>query len=117
MSYEQFKFVFLGYQKILTYKHADGSFSAFGERDGAGSMFLTAFVVRTLMQAKPYIYVDDSVIERAVKWIFEHQSKNGCFPSMNHLFQSLVMLLLFVMFRKLYGCIFRATMKQKHLLF
>lgn len=80
----------IGYQKILTYIHKDGSFSAFGESDGEGSMFLTAFVVRTLTQAKSYIYVDDSIINKSVAWIFDHQSDNGCFPPLHHLFHSLV---------------------------
>lgn len=83
--------IFIGYQKILTYKHNDGSFSAFGERDGNGSMFLTAFVVRTLSQAKPYTFIDDALLNRSVGWILEQQSQNGCFPPMNHLFQHLVM--------------------------
>lgn len=80
----------VGYQKILTYMHKDGSFSAFGESDGNGSMFLTVFVVRTLTQSKPYIYVDDSIINKSIAWIFEHQLHNGCFPPLHHLFHSLV---------------------------
>lgn len=28
-----------GYQRQLTYKHQDGSYSAFGERDASGSMW------------------------------------------------------------------------------
>lgn len=76
--------------------HKDGSFSAFGESDGEGSMFLTAFVVRTLTQAKPYIYIDDGILSKSVGWILEHQAHNGTFPPLNHLFQYLVMLRLFV---------------------
>lgn len=70
--------------------HKDGSFSAFGESDGSGSMFLTTFVIKTLVQAKPYIYVDDSIVNKSVGWIFEHQLENGCFPPLNHLFHRLV---------------------------
>ena len=35
-----------GYQRILTYRHSDGSFSAFGAQDGSGSLWLTAFVLK-----------------------------------------------------------------------
>lgn len=74
----------------MAYAHKDGSFSAFGIHDPFGSMFLTTFVVRTLVQAKPYIYVDDNMINKAVKWILDHQLENGCFAAMYHVFQDMV---------------------------
>lgn len=71
--------------------HQDGSFSAFGERySSTGSMFLTTFVVRTLTQAQQYIYIDNSVLNRSIEWIFQHQMANGCFPPLDHYFQRLV---------------------------
>ncbi|GFO10657.1 alpha-2-macroglobulin [Plakobranchus ocellatus] len=69
-----------GYQRELTYKHKDGSFSAFGERDDSGSMWLTAFVTRVFHQAKSHIFVDDNVIIRAIDWMISHQATNGSFP-------------------------------------
>ncbi|GIY39970.1 alpha-1-inhibitor 3 [Caerostris extrusa] len=36
----------IGYQRELTYRHKDGSYSAFGSSDPEGSLWLTAFVVR-----------------------------------------------------------------------
>lgn len=80
----------MGYQRILAYAHKDGSFSAFGSYDPSGSMFLTAFVVRTLVQARPYIYVDENVINKAIRWIYDHQLENGCFATMFHVFQDMV---------------------------
>lgn len=53
-------------------------------------MFLTAFAVRTLAQAKEYIYVDENVLNKAVKWIIDHQLENGCFAAMLHVFQDMV---------------------------
>ena len=41
-----------GYQKQLTYKHDDGSFSAFGNVDKSGSSWLTAFVLKSLAHAR-----------------------------------------------------------------
>ncbi|XP_017785332.1 PREDICTED: alpha-1-macroglobulin-like isoform X1 [Nicrophorus vespilloides] len=79
----------MGYQKILSYVHEDGSFSAFGYHDSLGSMFLSAFVVRTLQQAKEYTYVDENIIRRASKWIIEKQLENGCFPAVSHVFQDM----------------------------
>ncbi|KAJ8911706.1 hypothetical protein NQ315_013168, partial [Exocentrus adspersus] len=79
----------IGYQRIMNYVHKDGSFSAFGYYDPSGSMFLTAFVVRTLKEAKRFIYVDQRIIDKAVKWIFDHQLENGCFSTMLHVFQDM----------------------------
>ena len=42
----------VGYQRELTYRRADGSFSAFGDRDDEGSLWLTAFVLKTFAEAK-----------------------------------------------------------------
>jgi CD109 antigen len=85
----------IGYQRILNYVHKDGSFSAFGYHDPMGSMFLTAFVVRTLQDLKQYIYVDQKIIERAVSWILSHQLENGCFSTMLHVFQDMVPFIFF----------------------
>nr|CAH7731884.1 unnamed protein product [Callosobruchus chinensis] len=79
----------IGYQRILNYVHKDGSFSAFGYHDPAGSMFLTTFVVRTLQDAKQHIYVDQRLIDKAIAWIYDHQLENGCFSTMLHVFQDM----------------------------
>jgi len=69
-----------GYQRELTYKHKDHSFSAFGDSDDSGSMWLTAFVSRVFHQAKSHIFVDDQVIVRAINWMMDRQATNGSFP-------------------------------------
>lgn len=69
-----------GYQKELTYKRDDGSFSAFGKSDASGSTWLTAFVARSFRQAQPYISIEDHVIEDALKWLSANQAPNGSFP-------------------------------------
>ncbi|XP_044745841.1 pregnancy zone protein-like [Coccinella septempunctata] len=79
----------IGYHKILNYALKDGSFSPFGYHDNFGSMFLTAFVVKTLKLAKDYIYIDQRVVDRAVSWIYTHQLENGCFDTMLHVFQDM----------------------------
>lgn len=70
----------MGYQRQLNYKLSDGSYSAFGEQDEKGSIWLTAFVVRYLSQAQKYIYIDKKDLETSVAWIMSHQLENGCFP-------------------------------------
>ncbi|KAL5016375.1 hypothetical protein ScPMuIL_005964 [Solemya velum] len=69
-----------GYQRELTYQHKDGSFSAFGDRDDSGSMWLTAFVVKSFHQAKLHIFIDDAILVRAIDWMISRQNTNGSFP-------------------------------------
>ncbi|KAL5017642.1 hypothetical protein ScPMuIL_007231 [Solemya velum] len=74
------QFMETGYARELTYRHDDGSFSAFGDRDDSGSMWLTAFVVKSFGQARPFIYIDDSVMEKATDWMISRQNADGSFP-------------------------------------
>ena len=68
-----------GYQRELTYRRADGSFSAFGDSDESGSLWLTAFVLKTFAQAKGLIYMDDAVLTDAANWIAQQQRADGSF--------------------------------------
>jgi CD109 antigen len=73
------KFMEAGYQRELTYKRQDHSFSAFGDGDDTGSTFLTAFVVKSFKQAKKYIFVDDKVLEDSIGFLLEKQTPDGDF--------------------------------------
>lgn len=69
-----------GYQQELTYRHPDGSFSAFGSSDPSGSTWLTAFVAKSFQQAVPFINVEEKVIQEALHWLSTNQASNGSFP-------------------------------------
>lgn len=69
-----------GYQQQLTYKHADGSFSAFGTADKNGSTWLTAFVAKSFIEATSHVDIDESVIAAAYAWLAKVQSDDGSFP-------------------------------------
>ena len=75
----------VGYQRELTYRRADGSFSAFGDRDDEGSLWLTAFVLKTFAEAKALMYIDQSVIDAAAAWIESHQLSDGSFENVGFL--------------------------------
>lgn len=64
-------FMISGYQREQTYRHRDGSYSAFGERDLSGSMWLTAFVAKSFAQARAFIpeYIDDELLEESLEWM------------------------------------------------
>lgn len=83
----------VGFQRELTYGLSDGSFSAFGESDGEGSMWLTAFVIQVFaeMAQTPLVTVDASVVSRAADWVTSQQSKDGSFPSVGRVIHSEMM--------------------------
>ena len=74
-----------GYQRELTYRRADGSFSAFGDSDDSGSLWLTAFVLKTFAQADGLIYMDDTVLRDAAYWIAQRQRSDGSFEPVGFL--------------------------------
>ncbi|XP_019615204.1 PREDICTED: murinoglobulin-2-like [Branchiostoma belcheri] len=71
----------IGYQRELTYKHKDGSYSAFGESDDSGSTWLSAFVYRCFAQARPYIFIDQKELDHTKKWFAANQKPDGCYQS------------------------------------
>ena len=75
----------VGYQRELTYRRHDGSFSAFSERDDEGSLWLTAFVLKTFAEADELMYIDPSVLDAAGAWIERHQLSDGSFENVGFL--------------------------------
>ncbi|XP_051859034.1 CD109 antigen isoform X9 [Drosophila albomicans] len=74
------KFLEIGYQRELTYKHDDGSYSAFGKSDNSGSTWLTAYVMRSFHQAAKYTNVDPKIIMDGLDFLASKQKDNGEFP-------------------------------------
>ncbi|KAM4629690.1 C3 and PZP-like alpha-2-macroglobulin domain-containing protein 8 isoform 3-T3 [Polymixia lowei] len=74
-----------GYQRQLTYKRQDGSYSAFGERDSSGSMWLTAFVLKSFAQSRGFIFIDPEELRAAKSWLIRHQQDEGSFPAMGRI--------------------------------
>nr|CAD7265182.1 unnamed protein product [Timema shepardi] len=75
-----------GYQRELNYRHTDGSYSAFGNSDSSGSMWLTAFVVKSFAQARTNIFVDEDDLKMSIRWLTKKQLENGCFPLVGQVF-------------------------------
>ncbi|XP_029002338.1 C3 and PZP-like alpha-2-macroglobulin domain-containing protein 8 [Betta splendens] len=74
-----------GYQRQLTYKRQDGSYSAFGERDSSGSMWLTAFVLKSFAQSRGFIFIDPEELRAAKSWLIGHQWDDGSFPAVGRI--------------------------------
>ncbi|KAH8281351.1 hypothetical protein KR054_000020, partial [Drosophila jambulina] len=82
------KFLEIGYQRELTYKHDDGSYSAFGKSDPAGSTWLTAYVMRSFHQAGKYTDVDPKVVTAGLDFLVSKQKESGEFPEVGKLFDN-----------------------------
>lgn len=67
------------YQRMLKFRHSDGSFSAFGKNDKNGSTWLSAYVAKSLREAKKYIDIDEQVIKEALDFLETKQEANGKF--------------------------------------
>ena len=49
---------------------------------------LTSFVLRVFHEARPYVYVDDGVLQRAIDWITSRQNQDGSFNEFGRIFDS-----------------------------
>lgn len=78
------KYLLSGYQRELTYRHSNGSFSAFGKIDGKGSTWLTAFVVKSFKQAENYIDIEGKIIDEALAFLNTTQAHDGSFSEFGH---------------------------------
>nr|XP_014086870.1 alpha-2-macroglobulin isoform X2 [Bactrocera oleae] len=67
----------IGYQRELTYKVADHSFSTWGK--APGNTWLTAYVIRIFNEAKSYIYVDENIIKKGLAFLTSKQQGDGSF--------------------------------------
>ncbi|MBN2488819.1 MAG: alpha-2-macroglobulin [Methanosarcinaceae archaeon] len=70
-------FIITGYQRELTFRHNDGSFSAFGESDPEGSLWLTSFVLSSFSSARDVTAIDEDVLMEAADWIEKKQESDG----------------------------------------
>uniref|UniRef100_A0A8C2YT07 Ovostatin-like n=1 Tax=Chinchilla lanigera TaxID=34839 RepID=A0A8C2YT07_CHILA len=77
-----------GYQKQMSYKHQDGSYSTFGYNYEQKNTWLTAFVYKSFAQARRYIYIDDKVQSQTLVWLLSIQKSDGCFPNFGNNFNN-----------------------------
>ncbi|GAB6025191.1 C3 and PZP-like, alpha-2-macroglobulin domain containing 8 [Chamberlinius hualienensis] len=70
-----------GYQRVLNYKHYDGSYSLFGPSDSEGSIWLTAFVLKSFAKASSIVFIEPEELNSCIKFIIANQLTNGCFKT------------------------------------
>lgn len=81
---EAFKYLNIQYQRQLSYQNEDGSFRAFRWKEKSDSVWLTAFSARILYKAtfqewENFLFIDPSVINKAIGYILQHQTPEGSF--------------------------------------
>ncbi|XP_069837877.1 alpha-2-macroglobulin-like protein 1 [Dendropsophus ebraccatus] len=79
-----------GYQRQLSYKRKDGSYSAFGLDSEEGSTWLTAFVMKCFYWARGYAFIDEDVLKQGMSWLKKQQKRDGCFIRRGQLFQTVM---------------------------
>ncbi|XP_073719633.1 alpha-2-macroglobulin-like protein 1 [Misgurnus anguillicaudatus] len=77
-----------GYQTELTYKHYDGSYSAFGNNDPSGHTWLTAYVMKIFGGSKKYVFIDQTNIDQAKNWLGQQQQESGCYKTVGVLYHN-----------------------------
>ncbi|XP_051951277.1 CD109 antigen-like [Xyrauchen texanus] len=72
------------YECELSYQRLDGSFSAFGDSDYSGSTWLSAFVLRCFLQARTFISIEPTLVQRTAAWLVTQQEPDGSFREPGH---------------------------------
>src|SRR5690606_4654028 len=65
-----------GYERLVGYQVADGGFSYWGG-DDAADLALTAYAIRFLTDAAPYVDIDRDIVDRAENWLNGRQRSDG----------------------------------------
>ncbi len=68
-----------GYQRLLTFEHAAGGFSWFGEQDPAPFLSVTAFGIMEFADMSRVHEVDQAMLTRTVQWMEGQQKADGSF--------------------------------------
>lgn len=76
-------FIREGYKKILTYRKTDGSFAVWTY--SPSSLWLTAFVLRNLCEARKSTMIDEAVITSGLRYMMTQQQHDGSFKDAYHL--------------------------------
>ncbi|XP_064608554.1 CD109 antigen-like [Liolophura sinensis] len=76
-------FISQGFQRQMNYRRNDGSYSAFGNRDKEGNLWLTAFVAKSFVAAanNDFLNLDPVALRASYAFIAAQQNVDGSFRS------------------------------------
>jgi hypothetical protein len=69
----------LGYERLLSYRSADGGFSYWGK--GNSDLALTVYAIKFLTDVREFVDVDDSIIKEATSWVLNQVQPDGHWPA------------------------------------
>ncbi|GAB6027827.1 C3 and PZP-like, alpha-2-macroglobulin domain containing 8 [Chamberlinius hualienensis] len=82
------KYITQGYMNELKYQIHDGSFNTWGDRNQPGSVWLTAYVIKTLAIVRSklpnLVAIDQNIIQRGFNYLISKQQNDGCFHLNQH---------------------------------
>lgn len=81
------KYLDVGYQRLLYYRHSNGGFSAFGLSKRNSSTWLSAYVARAFRQAATYVQIDENVVRTALEFVVSMQMGSGGFRENGDIFE------------------------------
>ncbi|XP_010606095.1 ovostatin homolog [Fukomys damarensis] len=70
-----------GYQKQLSFKNFDGSYSVIWQRKKKGDIWFSVLTYKTFERMKKYVFIDETVQTQTLIWLLSKQKANGCFES------------------------------------
>ncbi|XP_073829316.1 thioester-containing protein 1 allele S1-like [Musca autumnalis] len=81
------RYIEIGYQQQLTYRHKNGGYSVFGQRkDAEPSTWLTAYTIRFFIKSLKYTgSVESHIIESGLDYLASAQRSDGSFPYTGYL--------------------------------
>ncbi|XP_045695720.1 ovostatin homolog 2-like [Phyllostomus hastatus] len=77
-----------GYQKQLSFKNSDGSYSVFWQRNQEGSIRFSALTFKIFEAMKKHVFIDERVQQQTLIWLSSKQESGGCFRSNGKLFNN-----------------------------
>lgn len=81
------KYIEIGYQQQLKFRHSEGGYSVFGPAiSSTPSNWLTAYVVRFLIKAQKYLSIESDLIETSLNFLEKNQLSSGEFMMAGYLF-------------------------------
>ncbi|CAH0748966.1 unnamed protein product [Diatraea saccharalis] len=67
----------LGYQRLMAYRRADGSFAPETDRDSKGDVWMTAVAARWMSRCARFLEVSPAVSSSAIEWLARNQLPDG----------------------------------------
>uniref|UniRef100_H0XV65 Ovostatin n=1 Tax=Otolemur garnettii TaxID=30611 RepID=H0XV65_OTOGA len=83
---QELLFLSNGYQKQLSFRNSDGSYSMFWQKNQKGSIWLSALTFKTFERMKKYTFIDENIQKQTLIWLSSKQKSNGCFENDGELF-------------------------------